>query len=70
MLSIILHGIIVFCQHITSTHGHHWTPLLNPEGVKNMSKFVKIAVGALALLSIAAVGGMIREIMRDDGPPS
>ncbi|MCA9335466.1 MAG: hypothetical protein KDA17_01810 [Candidatus Saccharibacteria bacterium] len=54
---------------MSAHHVNTWTPVLNPEGVKNMSKFVKIAVGALALLSIAAVGGMIREIMRDDGPP-
>ncbi len=33
-----------------------------------MSKFVKLAVGALAaLLSLAAVGGIIHELMRDDG---
>ena len=62
MLLIILHGIIVFCQYITSTHA----PLLNLEGVKNMSKFAKLAVGALALLSLAAVGGIIHEMMRDD----
>lgn len=31
-----------------------------------MSKFAKLAVGALALLSLAAVGGIIHEMMRDD----
>ena len=66
---IALNHIVWYSRILSAHHVNTWTPILNPEGVKNMSKFVKLAVGALALLSIAAVGGMIREIMRDDGPP-
>ena|GEM_PF-1796347 len=66
---IALNHIVWYSRILSAHHVNTWTPLLilNLEGVKNMSKFVKLAVGALALLSLAAVGGIIHELMRDDG---
>jgi hypothetical protein len=65
---IALNHIVWYSRILSAHHVNTWTPILNLEGVKNMSKFVKLAVGALAaLLSLAAVGGIIHELMRDDG---
>lgn len=64
---IALNHIAWYNCILSAHHVNTWTPILNLEGVKNMSKFVKLAVGALALLSLAAVGGIIHELMRDDG---